>query len=778
MKTAPNRRAGGNASSERTLQDYLAIIVRGKWVVLSVFSAVIVLTILVTKIMDPVYKSSCQVLLNTRELQSSLFLDAVRPEYGQNITQNELAILNSRSLADSVAGRIISQRPLDESGGSFIPVILPPEDLPGSASLAPLALVSGRISDVIDFEPVRESDVITVTAKSKSAIESALIANTYAEAYRDRNIYMSRSKSRAFKEFLEDQASEKQRELVETEAALQTYMERHGIVSLDEEARKVIDQLAALEATRDATDISLRQMRNTLASYQEQLPQQETNVARLIGEGSDPYIRLLQEQLAKLEVQRDVIVAQNPSLVGREMVNEKVREIDSQINALRLKLQKETDKFLRTLTPTEGGGPGDAAGYLKSIKQKIIETGIQVQALEAKKLALNDAIRQQEVKFERIPRKSVELARLQRSRLSNEKLYLMVEEKFNEANITEKSNIGYVEIIERAAVPFAPASPKMFINLAIGIILGLGLGLVVVLTKEFLDVRIHSPEDIKRRDLVPLGTVVSMDGELLRLSGQQPSGNGNRKLDSRLVTVAYPFSSVAESYRQIRTNLQFARPGQMVRSILVTSSIPGEGKSTSVSNLAIAFAQAGKKTLLVDADLRMPNLNVEFRVKKEPGLADYLNGKAALDEVAQKTKIDNLSVATCGKLPSNPAEILVSDRMRDFIEKAKQQFDFLLFDSPPLLAATDASILSTLVEGTLVVVSAGRTRAEELDQGVELLERVGGKVMGVLINNFDPHRAYGIGYRRGRQRYYGYGRHYEQTASAEAGQKKSPQRQA
>ncbi|MGB6032342.1 MAG: GNVR domain-containing protein, partial [Bacteroidota bacterium] len=608
MKTAPNRRAGGNASSERTLQDYLAIIVRGKWVVLSVFSAVIVLTILVTKIMDPVYKSSCQVLLNTRELQSSLFLDAVRPEYGQNITQNELAILNSRSLADSVAGRIISQRPLDESGGSFIPVILPPEDLPGSASLAPLALVSGRISDVIDFEPVRESDVITVTAKSKSAIESALIANTYAEAYRDRNIYMSRSKSRAFKEFLEDQASEKQRELVETEAALQTYMERHGIVSLDEEARKVIDQLAALEATRDATDISLRQLRNTLASYQEQLPQQETNVARLIGEGSDPYIRLLQEQLAKLEVQRDVIVAQNPSLVGREMVNEKVREIDSQINALRLKLQKETDKFLRTLTPTVGGGPGDAAGYLKSIKQKIIETGIQVQALEAKKLALNDAIRQQEVKFERIPRKSVELARLQRSRLSNEKLYLMVEEKFNEANITEKSNIGYVEIIERAAVPFAPASPKMFINLAIGIILGLGLGLVVVFTKEFLDVRIHSPEDIKRRDLVPLGTVVSMDGELLRLSGQQPSGNGNRKLDSRLVTVAYPFSSVAESYRQIRTNLQFARPGQMVRSILVTSSIPGEGKSTSVSNLAIAFAQAGKKTLLVDADLRMPNL--------------------------------------------------------------------------------------------------------------------------------------------------------------------------
>jgi tyrosine-protein kinase Etk/Wzc len=777
MKTAPGRRAGGNVPNEKSFQDYLAVMVRGKWVVLSVFGAVLGITILATKLMDPVYKASCQVLLNTRELQSSLFLDAVRPEYGQNITQNELAILSSRTLADSVAARLINQRFLDEGSRSVIPVVLPSEETAGTDSPTPVWLVSGRLGDMIDFDPVRESDVITITAKSGNAQESALIANSYAEAYRDRNIYMSRAKSRAFKEFLEEQAKDKRRELAETESAVQGYMERQGIVSLDEEARKVIDQLAELEATRDATDISLRQLRNSLASYQEQLPQQETNVARLIGEASDPYIRLLQEQLAKLEVQRDVIVAQNPSVVGRELVNERVREIDSQISALRLKLQNETDKFLRTLTPTVGGSPGDAAGYLKSIKQKIIETQIEVQALESKKLALQDAIRQYEVKFERIPRKSVELARLQRARLSNEKLYLMVEEKFNEANITEKSNIGYVEIIERAAVPVRPSSPKMIINLAIGIVIGLGLGMVVVFTREYLDVRIHSPEDIKRRDLVPLGTVVSMDGELLRLSGQQPSGNGNRKVDSHLVTLAFPFSSIAESYRQIRTNLQFAKTDHAIQAILVTSSIPGEGKSTSASNLAIAFAQAGKKALLVDGDLRMPNLNVEFRVKKEPGLMEYLGGKAGLDAVIQKPKVENLSVVTCGKLPPNPAEMLGSENMRALIDKMKTQFDIIIFDSPPLLAATDASILSTLVDGTVVVVSAGRTRAEELDQGVEILDRVGGSVVGVLINNFDPHRAYGIGYRRGRQQYYGYGRHYQPAASGEAGQPKAPQRQ-
>ncbi|MCK5573619.1 MAG: hypothetical protein KAJ12_12700, partial [Bacteroidetes bacterium] len=157
MKTAPGRRPGGNVSNEKSFQDYIAIMVRGKWVILSVFGAVLGITILVTKLMVPVYKASCQVLLNTRELQSSLFLDAVRPEYGQNITQNELAILNSRTLADSVSVRLINQRFLDEGSRSVMPVVLPSEETAGTDTPTPVWLVSGRLSDMIDFDPVRES---------------------------------------------------------------------------------------------------------------------------------------------------------------------------------------------------------------------------------------------------------------------------------------------------------------------------------------------------------------------------------------------------------------------------------------------------------------------------------------------------------------------------------------------------------------------------------------------------------------------------------------------
>ena len=767
---------GGRTNSsnipERTLQEYLAVIYRGKWTILIVFGAVLVLTILFTKLTEPTYKATAQVLLNTKELQSTtLFLDAGRMEGPRYITQNELAILNSRSLADSVAMKLIRKRYLDEARGAPILIIQPSEEKSSEGSVAPLAQISGRLSGAIDFEPVRESDIIIITAKSMDPVEAALIANTFAESYRDRNIYMSRAKTRSFREFLETQAQEKRRALEETESSLQDYMENQGIVSLDDESKKVIDQLSQLEATRDATDISLKQLEKTLALYTGQLPQQETDAAREIGEAHHQYIRQLQEELAKLEVQRDVTVVQNPSSVGREIIGEKLREIDSRINSLRLKLQKRTDEFLQTLTPSQGGIQTDAAaGYLKSVKQKIIEAETEVQSLKTKKKALEEVIRDYEKQFERIPQKSVRLARLQRARLSNEKLFLLIEEKYNEANITEQSNIGYVEIIEPASVPVSPASPKFLINLALGIVLGLGLGIGFVFVKEYVDVRIETPEELKRRGFVPLTAIMNMNEEISRLGGHVKAPT--QEIGVRhLISFSYPFSSIAESFRQLRTNLQFAKLGHPNRTILVTSPLAGEGKSTVISNLAIAFAQGGKKVLLIDADLRRPSIDAEFNLKREPGLSELLLGKAMLKETLQNTGVENLSFICSGLIPPNPAEVLGSEKMREFVEHAKRSYEVILLDSSPVLAVTDPSVLSTLTDGVILVVTAGQTRFQELEQATEMLERVEAKILGVVVNKFDPHRAYGISYRRAMSGYYGYatsyatrGRNGEQTA--------------
>jgi capsular exopolysaccharide synthesis family protein len=757
MASNPGHRSGNGAAHERTFQDYIAIILRGKWIVFGVFLAVLGATILFTKLVDPVYKASSQVLLNTKEVQSAIFLDAVRPDGVKNITQNELAILNSSSLADTVAQRLIDQKFLDPVSKRRIPCIVPPKGEGNPDSAAPLREVSGAISEAIDFDPVRESDVITIAAKSKDPQEAALIANTFAESYRDRNVYMSRSKTRSFREFLDAQAASKKKELGDIENNLQAYMERQGIVSLDDEAKTTIDKLSQLEAQRDAAEIDLKKLRNTLASYQEQLPQQETNVARVMAEASDPYIRLLQEQIAKLEVQRDVTMAQNPSSVGREMLNDKVKEIESQIAALTARLQKRTDTFLSNLTPQSGSGQ-DAASYLKSVKQKILEAQIEVQSLEAKKKALEEVIQQYERQFDRIPQKSLELARLKRAQQSDEKLYLMLQEKFNEANITEQSNIGYIEIIERASVPIRPASPKLLINLAIGVVLGLGLGLVVVFVKEFIDVRIQSPEELKRLGFSPLAAVVGMDRELQKLTsgGKIVAGQGTKRgLDVHLITHSYPFSSVAESYRQIRTHLQFGNQGNIPRVVVVSSPAPGEGKSTTVANLAIALAQNGRKVLLIDADLRKPSLDALFSVKKEPGLSEVLVSRATATGAIQKTLVENLSILVCGAIPPNPAEVLGSEKMRALLEQVRADYDVILLDSSPVLAVTDPAVLATYADGVIMVVSAGKTTQDELQHSVEAMEAVGGRVLGVVLNNLDLRRAYGVYYRKARGGNYG-----------------------
>jgi capsular exopolysaccharide synthesis family protein len=210
----------------------------------------------------------------------------------------------------------------------------------------------------------------------------------------------------------------------------------------------------------------------------------------------------------------------------------------------------------------------------------------------------------------------------------------------------------------------------------------------------------------------------------------------------------------------MRTNLQFARVGHPVRTVLFTSPAPGEGKSTTACNLGVAFAQTGKKVLLVDADLRRPTLDQKFNTKRIPGLSELLTQRAKFQDVVQTTKVENLHVLASGDIPPNPAEALGSDEMRDFVEAVARQYDVVLFDSSPVLAVTDPAVVSTMVDGTVFVVSAGKTRTQELEQAAEIIEGVGGKTIGVVMNNFDPVKAYGISYRKGGRHRYSYSRVY------------------
>jgi tyrosine-protein kinase Etk/Wzc len=551
-------------------------------------------------------------------------------------------------------------------------------------------------------------------------------------------------------------------------------MKSSGVVSLDGEADKVVKQLSALEATRDGLDIEITSKSRTLISYKKELTLLEPNVARAMAQSNDAYIRRLQEELAQREVQRSVIVAQNPDVMGERDFREKIKGLDEQIAALKKNLQERTQSFLKALIPGDAsstGKEGSSAGFLAQAKQKIIEIQIDLDGLTAKKSALGRVIAEYDRQFNQIPQKSIELARMQRARLSSEKLYLLVEEKFNEASIAETSEFGYITVMDPATIPEIPVSPKVMQNLILGLLAGLALGAAVVFIRAKTDFRVRTPEDLKKYGFIPLTSIIRITANGSGVGSANGLSKNGKPLDGHLVAYHNPFSPIAESFRHLRTNIQYAQLDKPLKTILVTSPNPKEGKSTIASNLAITFAQTEQKVLLIDADMRRPKIHSLFGLKKDPGLTDFLFGSATLEDVTWEGVLENLSVIAAGTTPPNPAEILGSIKMKKFIETVRLAYDVIIFDSPPVLAVTDAVVLATAVDGALLVVSSDHTHAQSLEKATEALKGIGKTAVGVVLNNFDISKAYG-GYYSSRYGNYGYGYGYYYSVDGDRKKKK------
>ncbi|MFE8698114.1 CpsD/CapB family tyrosine-protein kinase [Cytobacillus sp. FJAT-53684] len=217
----------------------------------------------------------------------------------------------------------------------------------------------------------------------------------------------------------------------------------------------------------------------------------------------------------------------------------------------------------------------------------------------------------------------------------------------------------------------------------------------------------------------------------MSLKGKKTKTFSNQR---NLITMTDSRSPVSEQFRTLRTNIQFSAVDSSIRSLMVTSAGPGEGKSTTVANLAVVFAQQEKKVLLIDADMRKPTVHYTFQLHNNLGLTNVLTKQASLSKAVNKTEQDNLFVLTCGPIPPNPAELLGSKAMEEFLSAAYEEFDIILFDTPPILAVTDAQILSNICDGTILVVSSGKTEVEAAAKSKELLLAANGKLLGVVLN--------------------------------------------
>lgn len=363
---------------------------------------------------------------------------------------------------------------------------------------------------------------------------------------------------------------------------------------------------------------------------------------------------------------------------------------------------------------------GQQADIQSSIDADIKATQDQIKATQAEVAALigtPDRTPEQEQLLRALEERQVTL----RSTFAN----LLSYSSGNVANL--------LSVIEPAIAPSTPISPRPLLNILLAAIVGLFLGAAFVFLMAYIDDTIKNPDDVQEAiGLTTLGTVMRMKGD-----------RGRQEI-YRLVTLLYPRSAVAEAYRTIRTNIEFASVDTPNRTLLVTSSISGEGKTVTAANLAVAFAQAGRRVLLVDADLRKPGIHRVFDLPNAHGLTTLLRSEVSVDSIAHPTEQANLRVLTTGPLPPNPAELLGSQRMRVILDRLTASGDLIIFDGPPLQAVTDSAMLGSVATGTLLVVGAGRSRRDAVRYGREALAKAGANVLGAVLNgvNAPAHGEY------------------------------------
>jgi capsular exopolysaccharide synthesis family protein len=387
---------------------------------------------------------------------------------------------------------------------------------------------------------------------------------------------------------------------------------------------------------------------------------------------------------------------------------------------------------------------------------------------------LSDNLDRQKTVANQMAEKMVQYNIIKQNAEANKQLYVGLTQKLKEAGISAGLQSNNIQIIDPAMVPSTPSRPNKTRNIMMAFLVGLVGGIGLAFLREYMDNTVKTPDDVELLARLPSLAVVpafgSLDGKRSRMQKLLKSASSNGK-DMRVELVSYsmPQSQVSEAFRSLRTSLLLSQAGHPPQVILVTSALPREGKTTAAVNIAVTLAQLGDKTLLIDADLRKPGVTRALSLPdgKYAGLSSYLAGVSTLDLVTvQHPVISNLSAVPTGPIPPNPADLLSSDRMRQAIVELKKEYKFIVIDSPPIMAATDAVILSVLVDGVLLVVRSGETPKEAFTRMRDLLAGVKSRLLGVLLNAVDSSAPdYYYSYRYYPYSYGGYSHDSKRSAS-------------
>ncbi len=380
---------------------------------------------------------------------------------------------------------------------------------------------------------------------------------------------------------------------------------------------------------------------------------------------------------------------------------------------------------------------------VKNIQAAVARDLAIIERQEAGEAGLYEASRKKAVELNL---KELEFHRLDRLRAQNEKLYAVLLEQLKEADLRRMMNTNNIRLIDTPTEPKAPIAPRVPTNVGIGVLTGLLLGIALALLREVVDNTLKTPDDVEKRlGVTFLGLLPEIaDEDIDRKGRRRRARRIKTELAPELVVHERPTSGVAEAARSLRTNLMFMNPDNPIRRILVTSAAPSEGKTTVAVSVAVSLAQGGQRVCIVDCDLRRPRLHRIFDRAGDVGLMNLILGDASIDEVAKPTIVPNLYCIPCGPIPPNSADVVASEKFQRVLDELSKHFDRIVLDSPPVVAVTDSAILSTVVDGVLLVVRATKTSVNLSRSGLRSLRDVDAPIAGAVLNavNLDKHDYY------------------------------------
>jgi len=731
-----------NTEEQIHLRDYLRVIQKHRWTVITVFAIIVITVVIHAFTATPIYEATTRLIIdkenpNVVSIQEVMAIDASGTDY----YQTQYKIIESRTVAREVIRRLHLDKseeffptPKDDLISNLkrsiketitfcrdsIASLLRTEEETTSKTIAEYEPDSPLVSDFIsriEVNPIRNSRLVDVNFQAKDPALAATIVNTLANAYIDQNLEIKLRAVQDAVKWLHNRIQEERKKVEKAEQALLRYKEKHFIVTdFSSDVEKITAQ-------------KLAQLNTQVVEVESERVEAETRYKQAMALSSTPDMldsipevlnNELILQIKSMEVELYKRMSELSKRYGQK--HPQMVAIESELKTLNKRKTQEVNRVINSLRN-------------------------EYRVVLAKENSLKAALAKQKKDSLELNQKAIKYGVLRREAESARHMYELLIKRFKETSLTEDMKTGNIRIIDRAEVLEDPVKPKKKLNVFLAIILGLFTGIGLAFFFEYLDNTIKIPEDVKQHLKIPyLG--------LTPLFSMVNKWNLRDDTSPELVTFNYPRSTASESYRGIRTNILFSSAESAPQVILITSAGPQEGKTITTVNLAVTMAQADSKVIILDCDMRRPQIHKIFGIAKEHGVSNLLVGTSDAGGAILHTRIPNLDVIPCGSIPPNPSELLGSTRMAILLNALRKDYAHILIDSPPSTAVTDAVVLSKSVDGVILVIRAGHTAREIVKNGVAQFGAIGASILGAVMNGVDMGRD---GYYYYQYYYYSYG---------------------